>query len=124
MSVDIEKLTERDIKEFKRDIESYQKKQKLFLTLGFVFMGLFIFFLLAGIACTVLFVLNHDDRTLFFLFMGLMDTAYSLAGTFIVVMIAMFILRGALFNGKIENRRRAIEDWEEFVKPREITHAE
>ena len=124
MSIDINRLTERDIKEFKRDIESYKGKQKLFLTLGFVFLGLFLLFLIGGIVAMIFLIIYHEEKSLLFILISLMDTAYSLAGTFLVAMIAMFILRGALFNGKIENRRRAIEDWEEYVKPREITQAE
>lgn len=116
MSVDIEKLTERDIKNYKRDIETYRKRQQMFLTLGLIFLALFIIFLAMGIVGTIFFSKEAEERTINFAFLVLMESGYSLAGLFMVGMIAMFILRGALFNGKISNRQRAIEDWEDAHK--------
>lgn len=37
MSVNIDELTERDIRNYKRDIESYKRRQGTFLVLGFIF---------------------------------------------------------------------------------------
>ena len=52
MSIEIEKLTDRDIRQFKREIQGYEKRKKVFLIVGFVFLGLTLFFLLA----TILFI--------------------------------------------------------------------
>ena len=40
MGIEIEKLTEKDIRKFKREMEGYEKRKKLFLILGFIFLGL------------------------------------------------------------------------------------
>ena len=124
MSIEIEKLTQRDIKNFKRDIEKYRKTQGLFLILGFIFLGIFLITLALGVVMTVLFIQNIDKQQLYFLYISLMDTGYSIAALFFVGMLAMFVLRGALFNGKIDNRQRAIEDWEDLQKSNQITTVE
>ena len=120
MSVHIENLTERDIRHFKKDIENYRKKQQLFLTLGFIFLGLFILFLVMGILGTVFFSQELSEKSINFALIAMMESGYSLATLFMIGFIAMFVLRGALFNGKISNRQRAIEDWEEYQKDHKV----
>ena len=114
---ELHEYTKQDIKEFKRDIENYQKKQKLFLTLGFIFLGLFFFFLILTIFICVLTYFNLREGEYYaaqFLFILFDYLVGSLTFIFMIGFIAMFVVRGAVFNGKIENRRRIIEDWEEL----------
>ena len=39
MSVNVDQLTDRDIQEYKDDIAKYQRSQRLFSRLGFIFLG-------------------------------------------------------------------------------------
>lgn len=122
MGIRIEELTERDIRKFKREIEGYEKRKKLFLVLGFVFLGLTILFLI----CAVLFGIytGYLARTVedywsyvpFYLFFDLCITTAAFASTFCVATILMFILRGVLFAKKTENRLAAIEEYELYQK--------
>ena len=115
----LEELTAMDIRNFKRDIENYKAKQRTFLILGFVFLVLF----LVGLVATIFLgfgvyreLREGDMQTAYFLFL-LFDTIVGgLTLIFMFVFILMFVLRGALFNSKIDNRRRLIEDYEDMQK--------
>ena len=111
MGVKVENLTDRDIRHYKRDIENYKARQKLFLTLGFVFLGVFLV-LIAGSVVFGIFSFSKEsfDVGMF----SLMYVCMTFAVVFMVAFIAMFILRNALFMRKIENRNRLIEDYEEL----------
>ena len=120
MSIEIEKLTERDIRKFKREIEGYEKSKKVFLILGFVFMGLTIvllglaimFGIFAGISGSKMSdVFSYEY---FVAFLALCITTAEFGSTFFLVTILMFILRAVLFQKKTENRLNAIEDYEEY----------
>jgi Zn-dependent protease with chaperone function len=117
MSVNVDQLTDRDIREYKDDIARYQRSQRLFSRLGFIFLGLMLFFLILGIAGIVILAVNATTESVgsgivavSSLMMGFGFTFFSL---FLVAMVTMFVLRGALFDRKIYNRERLIKQWEE-----------
>ena len=117
----LEEYTSHDIKEFKRDIEKYQKTQRLFLILGFVFAALFIVSVFATVFLGILTYINLRDHEYYaaqYLFILFDSVVGSLAFIFCFAFVAMFIVRSAAFNGKIENRRRIIEDWDELQEKR------
>ena len=126
MSIEIEKLTDRDIRKFKREIEGYEKSKRIFFILGFVFLGLCVFLLIVAALFGVLAALQitHDGEYVnymyFTAFLTLAITSASFASTFFLVMLIMFILRGVLFQKKTENRLAAIEDYEEYKKSQQI----
>ena len=139
MGIEIEKLTEKDIRKFKREMEGYEKRKKLFLILGFIFLGLTLLFLLLGVIFIVLAIVggaqavHSEDSWAGFefagLFVSLAITTLGFGSTFCVVTIAMFILRSVLFAKKTENRRAAIEEYELYQKelqshPKEIEVAD
>ena len=113
----VEELTDADIRHFKREIEGYKSKQSLFLILGFIFMILFIAALIGSILLGIG-VYNRasagDFTSAYVLFVFLDTFVGTLAGLFFIAFLAMFILRGALFGKKIENRLNLIEDYEEY----------
>ena len=117
MSVNVDQLTDRDIREYKDDIARYQRSQRLFSRLGCIFLGLMLFFLILGIAGIVILAVNATTESVgsgivavSSLMMGFGFTFFSL---FLVAMVTMFVLRGALFDRKIYNRERLIKQWEE-----------
>ena len=118
MSVRIERLTDRDIRRYKRSIENYKQRKKLFLILGFVCLGLTIVFLAAAILLGIFAaragseVDDYFSYEYFALFLSLCITTASFASTAFVITIIMFVLRGALFDKKIENRKAIIEEYE------------
>ena len=120
MSIKVENLTDSDIRKFKREIEGYQKSKKIFLILGFVFMALTIILLIGAILFGIFAAhagSEADDYfsfEYFYLFFTLTISTASVASTFFVVTIVMFILRGVLFQKKTENRLNAIDDYEEY----------
>ena len=126
MSIEIEKLTDRDIRQFKREIQGYEKRKKIFLILGFVFMGLAIFFLFATIIFIALAVYegsrgaDYINYLYFDAFLALAITCGSTIVEAVIIMIVMFILRGVLFQKKTENRLAAIEEYEEYKKSQQI----
>ena len=135
MGIEIEKLTEKDIRKFKREMEGYEKRKKLFLILGFIFLGLTLLFLLLGVVFIVLAIVGGVNAEDYFgyefaaLFISLAVTTLGFGSTFCVVTIVMFILRGVLFAKKTENRRAAIEEYELYQKelqshPKEIEVAD
>lgn len=75
-------------------------------------------FLIMAIAGTVLFIkeINVEDPVMLVGGAMLMDVGYAFSSLFLIGMIAMFVLRGALFGKKIENRQRVIDEWEEEHK--------
>lgn len=117
MSVDFEQLTERDIQEYKDDIERYHRSQKLFKRLGFIFMGLMFFFLVMGVAGIVILAINATAESvnggIVAVSSILMSFGFSFFSLFLVAMIIMFVLKSALFDRKIFNRERLIKRWEE-----------
>lgn len=124
MSIDITKLTDQDIRKFKREIQGYEKRKVLFLILGFVFLGLFLLFLLLGIIFLVLLIIearninidNWLEYEYVYLYFSLSVTTLGFASTFCVATILMFVLRGVLFTKKTENRLAAIEEYEIYKK--------
>lgn len=113
----VEELTDADIRHFKREIEGYKQKQTLFLILGFVFMVLFIVSLVGTIFLGIGVyneIKSGDTYSAYFLYILFDSLVGSLAFIFLIAFIAMFILRGALFGKKIENRLNLIEDYEEY----------
>lgn len=122
MSIKVENLTESDIRRFKREIEGYQKNKKIFLILGFVFAGLTLTLLLLAVLFGVFAGLagaqmdDYFSYEYFGAFLTLAISTASFASTFFLVTIAMFVLRGVLFQKKTENRLNAIEDYEEYQK--------
>ena len=120
MSIEIEKLTERDIRKFKREIEGYEKSKKVFLILGFVFMVLTILLLAVAIMFGIFAgfagkeINDYFSFQYFYLYLSLCVTSASFASTIFLVTILMFILRAVLFQKKTENRLNAIEDYEEY----------
>ena len=124
MSIDITKLTDQDIRKFKREIEGYEKRKKLFLILGFVFLGIFLFFMLLGIIFFVLTIVearkhgidNWYEAEYVGLYFSAAITTLGFASTFCVATILMFVLRGVLFTKKTENRLAAIEEYEIYKK--------
>ena len=124
MGLNIEKLTDRDIRKFKREMEGYKRSKRIFLVLGFVFMGLTIFLLALAIMFGVFGWLcrsidnGYWEYARMYLFFSLAWAVGCFASTFFLVTIAMFILRAVLFEKKIENRIVAIEEYEELQKKR------
>ena len=126
MGIIIENLTEKDIRKFKREMEGYEKSKKVFLILGFIFLGLTLLFLFLGIVFIVLAVVSGSQAAqsedawagyeFAALFVSLAITTLSFGSTFCVVTIVMFVLRGVLFQKKIENRLTAIEEYELYQK--------
>ena len=122
MSIQVEKLTDSDIRRFKREIEGYNKSKKIFLILGFVFMALTILLLLGAVLFGIFTwlagskVSDYFSYEIFGLMFSLTITTASFASTFFLVTIIMFILRAVLFQKKTENRLNAIEDYEEYQK--------
>ena len=124
MGIDVTKLTDLDIRKFKREIQGYEKTKKLFLILGFIFLGvcllslvLFIVFLILGIiearnqGIDNIFELEYVG-----LYFSLAGASLSDVGIFLVAMLVMFVLRGVLFTKKTENRLAAIEEYEIYKK--------
>lgn len=126
MSIEIEKLTDRDIRQFKREIQGYERRKKVFLIVGFVFLGLTLFFLLATILFIALAVYegsrgaDYINYLYFDAFIALAITCGSTMLECLVIMVVMFILRGVLFQRKTENRLAAIEEYEEYKKSQQI----
>ena len=97
--VDITKLTEYDIQVMKDEIQKYYQMRKLFLILAFVLLGGGLLFIIIGIV--------SGDPTLAY--------AYGyIGGILLTGMIAMFVLRSAVFNTKINNRNRAIKAYNNY----------
>ena len=117
MSVNVEQLTDRDIQEYKDDIDRYQRTQKLFKRLGFIFLGLMLFFLILGVAGIVILAVNATTESvepgIVVVSSLMMSFGFSFFGLFLVAMVIMFVLRSALFDRKIYNRERLIKQWEE-----------
>ena len=122
MRLRIEQMTERDVRRFKKDIEGYEKTKKLFLTMGFVAMGVMIFLFLLAIMFGVFAGLSGKEVDDYFsyqyfgMFLSLCITCASFASTAFVYMLLMFILRTVLFKKKTENRLFAIEEYEIYQK--------
>ena len=120
MGIEIEKLTERDIRKFKREIEGYEKSKKVFLILGFVFMALTILLLGLAVMFGIFAGIAGKEMNDFFsyeyfgLYVSLCVTSASFASTMFLVTLIMFILRAVLFQKKTENRLNAIEDYDEY----------
>ena len=120
----IEQMTERDVRRFKKEIEGYEKTNKMFFVLGFVAMGLMILFLALAIvlgvfAGKIAVGRDHEDyaalRTSITLY-GLCTTCAAFASAAFVWMLLMFILRALLFKKKTENRLYYIEEYEIYQK--------
>ena len=122
MGVRIERLTDRDIRRYQRSIEGYEKRKKLFLTLGFVFLALTIVMLVGAILLGIFAAhcgSEADDYfsfQYFYLFLSLCITTASFGSSFFVLTIVMFVVRSALFQKKIENRLALIEEYEIYKK--------
>lgn len=124
MSIDITKLTDQDIRKFKREIQGYERNKRLFLILGFVFLGIFLFFMLLGIIFFVLTIVearkygidNWYEAEYVGLYFSAAITTLGFASTFCIVTIAMFIVRSVVFAKKTENRLAAIEEYEIYKK--------
>ena len=124
MSIDITKLTDQDIRKFKREIEGYERNKRLFLILGFVFLGItlflmfiaILFFVFGGIAVNNLEMDNIFSYEYAALYFSAGATALSFASTFCIATIAMFIVRSVAFAKKTENRLAAIEEYEIYKK--------
>ena len=122
--VKIEQMTERDVRRFKKDIEGYEKTNKMFFALGFVAMGLMILFLGLAIMFGVFSArataeaYNNDFLTYEYAsaYYALCVTCATFASTSFVWMLAMFILRALLFKKKTENRLYYIEEYEIYQK--------
>ena len=117
MSVNVEQLTDRDIREYKDDISRYQRSQRLFSRFGFIFLGLMIFFLILGVAGIVILAVNATTESvepgIVVVSSLMMSFGFSFFCLFLVAMVIMFVLRSALFDRKIYNRERLIKKWEE-----------
>ncbi len=117
MSVNVDQLTDRDIREYKDDIARYQRSQRLFSRLGFIFLGLMIFFLILGVAGIVILAVNATTESvksgIVVVSSLMMSFGFTFFSLFLVAMVIMFVLRGALFDRKIYNRERLIKQWEE-----------
>ena len=124
MGIKIERLTDRDIRDFRREIEGYKKRQKTFLALGFVFLGLTILFIALSILFGILMFGYTESYISLYLMYCLFSLTVSLGTLTLIGMIAMFIVRGAVFNKKIENRERAIEEYEYYKKEQKQGEAE
>ena len=114
MGVVIEKLTERDIRKFKRELEGYEKYKRVFLIIGFVLLGLTLLSIAGAIVFAILAAINISSESYEYLaiFAPLFSLSLSFAITLGIFTIAMFILRKVLFAKKIENRLTAIEEYE------------
>ena len=122
MGVRIERLTDRDIRNYQRGIAGYEKRKKIFLILGIIFLVLTIL-LIAGAILLGIFaakcrseVDDYFSFEYFYLFLSLCITTGSFASTFFVLTIIMFVVRSVLFNKKIENRLAIIEEYELYKK--------
>ena len=115
----LEELTETDIRHYKREIEGYKKKQKLFLILGFVFLGLFILSVVGTILLGIGVyqeIVREEFTAAYFLYVVFDSIFITLSILFLIAFITLFVLRSALFGRKIENRLVVIEDYEELHK--------
>ena len=118
----IEQMTERDVRRFKKEIEGYEKTNKLFFALGFVAMGLMIFFFALAIMFGVFTGISGNDMNDFFsyelfgVYLSLCITCATFASTAFIWMLLMFILRVTLFKKKTENRLYYIEEYEIYQK--------
>ena len=114
MIVEIEKLTDRDIRQFKREIEKYKKGKLVFTILGFVFLGLTLFVLSIGIIAFVSELISDyvlEIRLIpGYLLFEVASIPLSLINCFITFL--MFLLRAVLFVDRIDNRNAAIEEYE------------
>ena len=120
----IEQMTERDVRRFKKEIEGYEKTNKMFFALGFVAMGLTILFLGLAIMFGVFAAkataeadindfLTYEYASAYY---ALCITCATFASTSFVWMLTMFILRALLFKKKTENRLYYIEEYEIYQK--------
>ena len=115
MSVDVERLTDRDIREYKRDLEGYKKKKRVFLILGFVFLGVTIILIALSVFLGIVAGLQqYENESIYAASLSLSITTGVFASVFLEAMIIMFILQGALFAAKINNRIVAIEEYEVY----------
>jgi len=94
------KYTKEQLLQFQREINHYYKMRKLFLGLGWALIGSAI---LIGIPVGVAMGLNGIDYTIFTYVLSFM----------IVGGIVLFVLRKALFNRRIQNRKQIIKEAKE-----------
>ena len=98
--------TKEDLLKYQQDLNHFNKVRKLFLILGWVLMGLGII----GIPIAVIIVANGGKPYI---------VSYVVA-TFIVAGIVLFVLRAALFNRRIGNRKNILEEAKEQSELEEL----
>ena len=98
--------TKEDLLKYQQEINHFKKVRKLFLILGWVLMGLGII----GIPIAVIIVANGGKPYI---------VSYVVA-TFIVAGIVLFVLRAALFNRRIGNRKNILEEAKEQSELEEL----
>lgn len=115
----LEAFTERDIKNLKRDIEICEGRKKVFLTLGIIFLVLFVI----GVAGTILLgfavyneLKNGEPSAAYFLFILFDSLVGSLTVLFLIGAIALFVVRAVIFGKQIEKRQRLIDEYEDLHK--------
>ena len=120
MSVVIEKLTDRDIRTFKRELEGYERRKRVFMIFGFIFLGITILSIVLAILFGVFAFLAGKDIDTYAGYLAMFIVLCYFSIVFAIVFsfgtAAMFILRGVLFAKKIENRLAAIEEYEIYQK--------
>ena len=76
-----------------------------------------LFFLILGIAGIVILAVNAITESvgsgIVVVSSIMMSFGFTFFSLFLVAMVTMFVLRGALFDRKIYNRERLIKQWEE-----------
>ena len=76
-----------------------------------------LFFLILGIAGIVILAVNAITESvgsgIVVVSSLMMSFGFTFFSLFLVAMVTMFVLRGALFDRKIYNRERLIKQWEE-----------
>ena len=109
--MDYKEVTLEDIERMENELRHYYSMRKMFLGIGWGLIGLSIilFFLAVFIGA---FIAPSNQKIIY-----LMSYLVSFS---IVGAIAIFILRGALYNRRIKNRRELIKQAKEYRQNRQL----
>lgn len=113
----VEALSPIDVKHLKRDIDIIEGRKKAFLVVGLVLLFLFIAALVGTIFLGIAAyneLKSEDYQSAYFLYVMFDSIVGSLAVLLLIGSVAMFVVRGVIFNKQIEKRRRVIEEYEEL----------
>ena len=92
-------VSEKDYQQAKSDLAFYEKRRRLFLILGWSFMGLFVLLFVVAVIVAV----NTQ---------GASEAMGTLAGMPLTASIIFFVLRKVLYRSRILQRKAIVEEYE------------